>query len=196
LKDDFALTSAELPKLYGATREDWRPFGGAEPIGDVLEKLRTTINDEIGQYRFEWKQPDNTFWNDMVAANEFVKREFNTGELSVVVIDPVAMYEPDTVLPRLMLFQDSLTSHNTTIIALAPFAPPNPLIQLRRALFERTLPYFNDYFRPSVPPARKLVAQCGWNAVDSEDVQRLLIAAAGRLSGTQGDASSPYTRQG
>ena len=69
-------------------------------------------------------------------------------------------------------------------------------IGLRQALFRRTGPYFNDYFRPSVPPTRRLVAQCGWNAVDTEDVQRLLIAAAGRLSATQAGASSPFTRQG
>jgi hypothetical protein len=196
LQADFGLTAASLPQIYGATRADWRPFAGAERISEVLETLRTQINGQIGQYRLEWQQPDETFWNDPVAASDFVTREFNTGELAVLIIDPVAVYEPDTVFPRLMLFHNSLTSDRTTIIALAPFAPPKDLVNLRQALFSRTVPYFNDYFRPSVPPARKLAAQCGWNAVDSEDVRRLLIAAAGRLSATQASASSPFTRQG
>lgn len=196
LQADFGLTSAHLPQLYGPTRSDWRPFAGADRVSDVLETVRGQINGQIGQYRFEWQQPDHTFWDDPVAASEFVARDFNTGELAVLIIDPVAVYEPDTVFQRLMLFQHSLTNDRATIIALAPFAPPRDLVNLRQALFSRTVPYFSDYFRPSVPPLRKLVAQCGWNAVDSEDVQRLLIAAAGRLSTAQPGASSPFTRQG
>jgi hypothetical protein len=196
LRDDFGLEPADLPGRYGNTREDWHPFGGADRIADVIEHLRTEIDTDLGPYRFEWNQPGAAFWSNPLAANDFVKREFKTGELAVLVIDPVALYEPNVVYQRLMLFQDCLASDRVTIVALPPFAAPNQLVSLRTALLSRPVPYFTDYFRPQVPPARKLLAQCGWNVVDGEDVRRLLVAAAGRLATNQGETSSPFVRQG
>jgi hypothetical protein len=196
LQADFGLQAADLPGRYGNTRAHWRPFGGNDRIGVVLEQLRTQIDVDLGPYRFEWKHPDATFWSDPLAASDFVNKEFKTGELAVLVIDPVAVYEPDVVFQRLMLFHDCLASEKVNIVALPPFAAPSQLVKLRQALFARTIPYFTDYFHPQVPPVRKLLAQCGWNAVDSEDVRRLLVVAAGRLSTTQGETSSPFVRQG
>jgi len=95
-----------------------------------------------------------------------------------------------------MLFHDCLANEKITIVALPPFAPPHELVNLRRALFSRTLPYFDDYFQPRVPPVRKVLAQCGWNVMDREDVRRLLVAAAGRLSIASSDVASPFVRQG
>jgi hypothetical protein len=192
---DFGLTLADLAARYKATREDWSPFGGAKPIGLILKELQEAVNGALGQYRLEWKQPDDSFWTDILAARSFVSQEFKTGQLAVLVIDPVAMYIPD-LYQRLMLFHDCLANEKITIVALPPFAAPNELVSLRHALVSRTMPYFDDYFDPRVPPARKVLAQCGWNAMDGEDVRRLLVAAAGRLSITAGDVTSPFVRQG
>jgi len=150
----------------------------------------------VGRYRFEWQQPGETFWNDAVEASEFVNKQFKTGELAVLIIDPAAVYEPE-IFQRLMLFHDCLAIDKVTIVALPPFAAPKQMLSLRDALFRRTVPYFTDYFQPRVPPARRVLAQCGWNAVDREDVRRLLVAAAGRLSDGQPESSSsPFVRQG
>lgn len=193
--EDFKLVPADLLARYRATREEWHPFGGADPIALILEQLRDEVNAALGHYRLDWRQPDETFWTDIVAARDFVNKEFKTGELAVVVIDPVAMYNPE-IYQRLMLFHDCLANEKITIVALPPFAPPHELVNLRRALFSRTLPYFDDYFQPRVPPVRKVLAQCGWNVMDREDVRRLLVAAAGRLSIASSDVASPFVRQG
>jgi hypothetical protein len=195
LQDDFGLQAVDLEARYGATRDVWCPFGGADTIAVILERLRDEINADVAQYRFEWQQPGGAFWNDAVAASDFVNKQFKTGELAVVIIDPAAIYEPE-IYQRLMLFHDCFAIDKVTIVALPPFAAPRQLIRLRDALFRRTVPYFTDYFQPRVPPARKVLAQCGWNAVDREDVRRLLVAAAGRLSTGQPEPPSPFVRQG
>jgi hypothetical protein len=192
---DFGLSAADLLARYGAKREDWRPFGGATPMATILRELQDGLNRVLGPYRLEWRPPDDTFWTDVLAARDFVGQEFKTGQLAVLVIDPVAMYNPD-IYQRLMLFHDCLANEKITIVALPPFAAPPELVSLRRALFRRTVPYFDDFFEPRVPPVRKVLAQCGWNAVDREDVHRLLLAAAGRLPGGAGEVTSAFVRQG
>ena len=195
LLEDFRLAPADLPARYRGTRAEWHPFGGADSIAVILEHLRNEVTAALGQHRLEWRQPDAPFWTDIVTARDFVNKEFKTGELAVLVIDPVAMYNPE-IYQRLMLFHDCLANENVTIVALPPFAAPNELVKLRHALFSRTLPYFDDYFQPRVPPVRKVLAQCGWNVVDCEDVRRLIVAAAGRLSIAPGEVASPFVRQG
>jgi hypothetical protein len=194
LLEDFGLTPQALTDRYGRERHEWRPFGGADSIGEILARLPGEM--DTGQYRFEWKQPDETFWDNARAASEFVKNEFKASELAVLLIDPVAVNEPERIYPRLMLFQECLADERVTIVALPPFAAPDPLVKLRQALLSRTVPYFDDYFEPRVPPARKLLAQCGWNAVDTADVRRLLVSAAGRLPAAPRDARSPFVSQG
>jgi hypothetical protein len=191
LQADFQTTQAQILAQYGNGRDDWHPFAGAQPISDVLETLRGSVNNVLTHYTFEWRQPDATFWdpNQITPARDFVNRDFKTAELAVLVIDPVAIYDP-SVYQRLMLFQDSLASDKVSIVALPPFPAAGGLIGLRTALLNRGVPYFDDYFQPAVPPVRRVAAQCHWNVVDSEDIRRLMLAAAGRLSPESSAASS------
>jgi hypothetical protein len=196
LQADFGLSEAQLLASHGDTREQWQPFAGTDSIAVLLEQLRSDVNTVVGNYTIRWHQPGESFWTDIAAASDFVKKEFKTGEFAVVVIDPVAMYDPD-VYQRLMLFHDSLTSEKITLFTLPPFAASQGLVGLRKALMNRVMPYFDDFFQPQVPPLRKLVAQCGWNVMDREDVRRLIVAAAGRLVTQTGTATaSPFVRQG
>ena len=102
-------------------------------------------------------------------------------QLSVLIIHPVAIYHPD-VFQRLMLFQDCFADSRTVILTLPPFGAHPELVRLRTALIKRGKPYFNDYFRPIVPPRRRLAAQCGWHVSDADDVARHILAAAANLS--------------
>ena len=76
---------------------------------------------------------------------KFVRQEFDAGDLSVLIIDPVAIYNAD-IFQRLMLFQESLSNDRRVIVTLPPFDIPPRLLHLRAALFDRATPYFNDYF--------------------------------------------------
>lgn len=180
LEQDFDNPRDNLLSAYDADKHNWRPFGGDVSITELLDHLRTRVNETLSPYRVFWSRPDQTFWSDIQAAKKFVTNEFDTGELSVLVIDPVALYHPD-VYQRLMLFQECMANNRRVILTLPPFGTPHSIRRLRDALVNRAMPYFDDYFQPSIPPKRMLAAHCGWNVSDTEDIRRLLIAAVGQL---------------
>jgi hypothetical protein len=194
---DFKLAEKFLKARYGRARQDWKPYAGSQPITGLLEKIQSGVNAALKTHRIEWRQPDEPFWTHIPAAKKFVNDDFNTSVLSVLIIDPVAVYHID-VLQRLMLFQDSLVSDRRVIVTLPPFGVPPRLIRLREALANRATPYFDDYFQPAVPPKRKLSAQCAWNVTDVEDIKRHILAAAGYLGAgpDSKEALPPYLRQG
>ncbi len=196
LKTEFGLSETFLRSRYGAARDDWRPFAGGDSILSLLEGVRGQVSASLRDFRVYWSRPEDTFWSDIMAARKFVTAEFDTGELSVLVVDPVALYHPD-VYQRLMLFQQCFDSSRRVILALPPFGVPHRIIRLRSALVSRAMPYFDDYFQPAVPPRRPLAAYCGWNVSDSEDIQRLILAAAGQLSSGGGaQPASAFIRHG
>lgn len=196
LGEDFKLSKAFLLSRYEKTREDWRPFASADNISSVLDRIKNQVNISLKNHRLNWHRPDESFWTDIFAARDFVDKEFNTGALSVLVIDPVALYHFD-IYQRLMLFQDSLTSSRTVIFSLPPFGVPRRILRLRSALMKLAMPYFDDYFQPAVPPRRSLAAQCGWNVSDTDEIQRLILAAAGQLaSDNETPEMSAFIRHG
>ena len=185
-----------LRRRYGLSREDWKPYGGAETIADLVGKVQDTVNSALTKHRVAFKRPTDSFWSDIQAARQFVREEFNTSELSVLVLDPVAVYNGD-IFQRLMLFHDSLADDRRVIVTLPPFDIHPQLIQLRAALSNRATPYFDDYFHPMVPPARRLSAQCAWNVADSDEIKRYILMAAGRLATPRSDEdNSPFVRYG
>jgi hypothetical protein len=198
LREDLSLSEVFLKNRYGPSRQDWKPYAGAEPITALLDKIQNGVNATLGAHRISWRQPEETFWTDasLAAPKRFVKYEFNTSALSVLVIDPVAVYQHD-VFQRLLLFQDSLVSDRRVILTLPPFGVRPRLRRLRDALASRAAPYFDDYFEPTVPPRRRLAAQCAWNVADGEDIKRYILTAAGCLGmPTKPDEGPTYLRQG
>jgi len=97
-----------------------------------------------------------------------------------------------------MLFLDSFESQQTAIVMLPPFGVSSEVLRVRAALHKQGTPYFTDYVRPVVPPKRRILAQCSWNVIDTEELQRhILMAAAGRLSKRDRPGTrSPFLAQG
>jgi hypothetical protein len=187
LQADFGVTKDQVRARYDATRAQWRPFDGVIEISGVLDAIRNRVDAALNTRRLVWK--------DIDTAKAFVRKEFETGELSLLAVDVLASYHPD-IYQRLMLFHDSLSAANTVIIALPPFELPQGLRALRRSLSDVCAPYFDDFFAPEIPPKRKLTAQCGWNVGDLEDIQRhVLFAASNVVPDQRTSRSVPYTRQ-
>jgi TIR domain-containing protein len=181
IEADFGIPKADLLARYRAARLDWRPFAQQLGVLATFDEVLKQINLEMTQHKLSWRVPDASFWADRpAAAQEFINRDFSTARLAVLAIDPLSIYEP-FVLQRLMMFQDAMASSTTVIMTLPPFGPPENIVRLRRALIDRAVPYFDDYFRRRVPARRKLMAQCGWNVGDWDDVQRHILAAADNL---------------
>ena len=193
VKADFGFEKSDLVERYGMERAGWHPYSSDASIDAILDKVRKSINLALQDYRVDWQLPGPTFWTDIQEANAFVENEFRTGVLSVLIIDPVAIYHGD-VFQRLMLFLDSFESQQTAIVMLPPFGVSSEVLRVRAALHKQGTPYFNDYFRPVVPPKRRILAQCSWNVIDTEELQRhILMAAAGRYGATRaGAVRHPY----
>lgn len=181
LSGDFELTDDQLRSRYGQTRELWRPFCDSTPVTEVLETARKEINNDLHSHTITWKTPPDDFWTSIGTARDFEANVFRTGELSALIIDPIALCARN-VLQRLMLFQAGLTSHRTVIVTLPPYATSKDVLRLRKALAARAAPYFDDYFQPVVPPRRRLAAQCIWNAADPDDIRRHILLAASHLT--------------
>lgn len=196
ISDDFGLPQDVISRRYGPTRADWRPFGGDETIATVLETIKKQMAAAFRAFRPYWSPPDETFWFDALKARSYVRTEFDTGEVAVLIIDPVALHRLD-VYQRLMFFQESLTSSRVVVLTLPHFNAQPEILRLRSTLKNRSSPYFDDYFQPAVPPRRRLAAQCGWNITDMEDIQRLVLAAAVQL-GAEADreSGSAFLRHG
>lgn len=196
IQQDLDLPEATLKARYGATRQDWQPYVGAPPISKLLDNIRDNVNNALAAHRIAWRDTPDAFWADMDSARDFVNNEFNTCDLSMLVVDPVAVYNID-VFQRLLLFQDSLMSDRRVIVTLPPWEAPQYLRRLRSMLANRASPYFDDYLQPTVPPRRRLSAQCAWNITDGEDVKRHILAAAASLGTAVKTGEAPaYLRQG
>ncbi|MET0659403.1 MAG: toll/interleukin-1 receptor domain-containing protein [Steroidobacteraceae bacterium] len=180
IKDDYDLDYSTLLAQYDAKPSDWRPFSHSDSVATILESVRKQVNASLHHYLLSWKEPGPDFWTSTKAAKEFVESQFKTGELSVLIIDPVSLVHPD-IYQRLMYFQNCLLDSRCVIVALPPFALFPGMIRLRAALQDRGSPYFDDYFQPIVPPVKRVAAQCCWNATDGDDIKRYILAAAGHI---------------
>ena len=197
IRNDLDLDDAFIrSRYYGATRDDWRPYGGALSIADFVNDVQISINAALRSYRLVWRRPDDAFWSDNEVAARYAREEFNTSDLSVLIIDPVAIYSR-TISQQLTFFQESLANDRRVIVTLPPFDIPPQLLQLRKMLSKQATAFFYDYFQPSVPPARRMAAQCAWNAADKEDIKRHILTAAGGIGiARAADETSSFLRHG
>lgn len=178
IAQDFGLADAALAQRYGPARDDWRPFDGSRTIAQILHEMRLRLNAGLPDRALVWRAPPPEFWSGNIkAAQEFVNTTFKAGELSVLVVDPVAIHR-HAVYQRLMLFQDRLGDDHATILTLPPFAPSASVLGLRSALMTTAVPYFDHYFKSTAPPHHHVAAQCGWNVSDADEMRRLILAAA------------------
>jgi len=196
VSEDFDLPKDVISERYGLTRADWRPFGGGETIATVLEKIKNQMAATFQAFRPYWNPPDESFWLDISEARNYVSRVFDTGEVAVLIVDPVALHRHD-VHQRLMFFQESLSSSRVVVLTLPHFNARPEILQLRSALMNRGAPYFDDYFQLAVRPRRRVAAHCGWNITDLDDIQRLILAAAVHLGAEANrESGSTFLRHG
>ena len=194
---EFGVPGVEIAKQYGPTRSDWKPLAGTDSIDTLLTKMKREIELGLKGRVITWQEPAAEFWDpkSTIPAIGYATDVFEKSDLSVLVIDPIAICHPD-IHQRLMFFQESFARPQTVIVVLPPFGTPL-LTELRHALLNRGAPCFNAFFNPVFPPRRQQLAQYSWNASDADDMRRHLLAAAGGLvTEHESPARSPFLRQG
>ncbi|WP_295393468.1 hypothetical protein [uncultured Thiodictyon sp.] len=196
IETDYGVSLSDLALQYGSTRDDWRPLAGKEAITDLLANVRIEIENAIPRRHVAWREPDDEFWARPAVVSRFVKADFLSGELSLLIVDPVAIYHPD-IFHRLVCFQDCFANPHMVIVVLPPYSVPRRIAAIKHALGNQGTPCFDDYFRPSVPPKRRLAAQFVWNAIDGDDIRRhLLMAASDLVMKPAASRRSSFIRQG
>ena len=188
-------TRDDLLQYYGARRTDWRPFQDALNVRQILDNMLADINASIAnpQFRFRWEPILEDFWtSDFDAAR--VERAKLLSRLSVIVIDPLSLYD-DRVFSRLRLLGECFKSDRAVIMVLTPFTMPKAIIDLSKLLEERGSPMFDSYWNPPVPYV-DASAKLGVNLGFARDVRRLLRSSLGQyVRETNVQGSSPYPRQ-
>jgi TIR domain len=175
----LGIDRGSLDSLYGPEREDWKPFGNATTVLQLLEDIKDDVNRTIDGPKFRWELTPEEFWTHIPAAQRY-HSHFLESKLSLLVIDPVAIHVHD-VYQRLMIFQDCIERSNTAIIVLPPFSINPNREKLRDWIKSQGSPYFDDYFDPKVPPRTRYTAHCGFNVNDREDIRRLMLLAVGQF---------------
>jgi hypothetical protein len=133
IESQLGVAKAQGLAMYGDKRNDWTPFGGADTIEELLERLERRINAQIKgpAPRYYWEFPTEAFWTNPEVAADFAARLSSPQAPSLLVIDPLRIRNRD-VLERLYFFQDSIARNHIAILVLAPFVMPSPSQMLRK----------------------------------------------------------------
>jgi len=164
-----------IVQYYGEQRTDWHPFGGPLNIRQLLDTLLENINYGLAP-PFRWDYIDNAFWTNDLGAARAAKDKL-LASLSVIVIDPLSLYE-ELVYQRLAFLHQCFASEKSVILVLTPFLIPPSFIQLSTLIEQRGSPFFDMYYNPPVPYDTGY-ATLGVNIGHERDIQRLLRTSLG-----------------
>jgi hypothetical protein len=184
IKQDGTDTwKTELAKYYGADRADWKPFGGANKIDAILDRLALDIQGIASAPKFRWESIDDRFGTvnangrDDATTLEVVNAEIRKllGDLVHIVIDPISLYD-DVVFNRLAPLRTNLQNNPTATSVLAPFPIPKPTALLRKLIETGAGDLFKQSFEPVFGEDSRLsvLEVC---ALEDRDLKRLLGAS-------------------
>jgi TIR domain len=190
IESELGVSLQQAATMYGQQRTDWRPIGGADNLGGILNRLEARINAQMPnpETRYIWEFPREEFWSDAAVAEAFAARMANPLAPALLIIDPIALRQRD-IIDRLGLFQDTIAGGHAAILVLAPFSMPDANQRLRRWLLANARSYFSPLFQPKIPPRAALEAQCALFSGDEDELVRVTSIAVGR--GYRAAGSSP-----
>jgi hypothetical protein len=174
-QDQTDAWKTELAKYYGAERTDWKPFGGANKIDTILDRLALDIQAIASAPKFRWESVDERFWTatTLDEVNAEIRRML--GDLVHIVIDPLSIYD-DEVSARITPLRINLQNNPTATSVLAPFPIPKPTYLVRKLIETGMADLFKQFFDPVFGEDSRLAVMevC---ALEDRDLRRLLGAS-------------------
>jgi hypothetical protein len=172
--DGIDLTLPQAKARYGATALEWKPYGTAKTVIDILQEIRMETNSKLSsEYWFEWKPLDlilaiKNSGTQVRLDNIFL--ELSAGP-SIVVVDPISLYHSAgySVFYRL---SDYAQKHQSLIVSLAP-AENRSTDFIFRSLRAKAGSVLKNYFQPPVPSIGPL-GECGVNIRHNMELERLV----------------------
>ncbi|HXJ96434.1 MAG TPA: toll/interleukin-1 receptor domain-containing protein [Terriglobia bacterium] len=182
----FRVNWADVRPRYGLNALEWRPFGGAETVVELLEDLRVQANSRLDPaYWFRWEYVDLV---EAVTANTVSSLVTSP---SVVVLDPISLY--DAVSANAFRRLDRYVRQaQSVIVSLAPTRETGE-DWIARALRAQSVPLLEDYFEPAIPPLIGEFAKCALNVQRISDIERMVRSRIAWLDLTVRKAEAKQT---
>ena len=165
----FNLTWPDVRDRYGASPFDWRPTGDRS-IVELLEAVRVRVNAKLDDEsdRFRWTYLDLTADDE----NGNPVAENLHDKASVVIFDPVSLFDPycAAAMRRLNRY---VVEKKSVILSLSPNLKTDEDVY-GTCLRELSLPLFDDYFHPGIPPIGEFQARCAPEVQQVSQMDRLV----------------------
>ena len=185
LLGNLGILLAQAANCYGAVPMEWRPFGSIATIGSMLDDIQQQVNAALQAYEVDW-YPVRILSENLAEAVESIT--LLSQGLSVIVVDPLSLYEP-YVAKRFSWLSKCFDNENAIVFSPPPFQH-EPLRYLRNQLRFLGMPNFDKYFDPPVPSTRR-IAQCSLALTDEQDMKRMLLAGLGAFVPSTQTATKP-----
>jgi len=168
------LTLPQAKARYGASAFEWKPYGTAKTVIDILQEIRMETNSKLRkEHWFEWKALDLILATKNSATQlqlDNVFLELSAGP-SLVVVDPISLYHPAgySVFSHL---SDYAKKQQSLIVSLAPTENLSTDFIFRSLRVKGGL-VLENYFQPPVPFIEPL-GECGVNVRHNMELERLV----------------------
>ena len=181
----YGLTWSGVSSRYGANALEWHPFGGTDTIVDLLEDLRIQANSRLDpNYWFRWEYVDLSDPNSVGRIKELNQRP------SLVVVDPISLFEPLTANVFRAL-ADYLREEHSVMASLSPVGQTG-VDWFSRAIRAQSVPLLEEYFEPRIPPLSAF-AKCAFNVQRILEIERLIRGRIGSLQMAQKESEARHT---
>ena len=162
---------ATLKARYGATRWDWKPFGGKRTVRVILGDVLGAINKRLGR-TFRWRDVE------FLSAEWEVARQQVAAGLTgraLIIIDPLSLYSPGIVTRYTKLLPPAFQNRDAVVLVLTPFTPFDQYTAFRRVVSRLGSPHLDPYFEPPFPDSPRAVCEPG--LTDDTELTRLVLKA-------------------
>jgi hypothetical protein len=142
-----------------------------------MNDVRGEILHRHPDLQFKWELIGEELWQQHgMSLRPLTSRIAN--DLSVVVIDPLALFDP-TVEFRFNRLQKALGNNKALMLVLPPFAMPSPNERLRNLVETIATELFESSYEPQLYLGRSY-AQCSVLTGDTRDIRRMLLTTLGQ----------------
>ena len=182
----FNLQWADVRDRYGPSALDWRPTGD-RTIVELLEGVRVRVNANLREAadHFQWQYVDLRTDEGLDLASSLHEKP------SVVIFDPVSLYDPYCAAAMRRLNRYVLEKQSV-ILPLSPNLKTDDDVY-GTCLRDLSLPLFDDYFHPEIPPIREFAARCVPEVQRVVQIERLVRNRIRDLRLTRDEAAAKAT---
>jgi hypothetical protein len=174
VKQSFDIDAPAIVDRYGATRLEWRPYGGPLTVRTMVDHLVEDLNAHA-DIKFSWRAAPDALWDPMTIADAAAR--LAEAPLAIVVVDTLALAHPD-VYRTMMTVREYLKRSVCAWLIIPPSPSDQRLVTYRTVVMKWSMPLLRDYFQPPIP-RDAAAAQFGIYCGDPDEIQRLLRLTAG-----------------